>query len=103
MIDDLFILIINKSEKISSEFLGLIKRIEFNYDESMLHMISKENLQMIKEIIYVLYELEKDKLQNILDKVKRQELVDLYKTCKTFETDDFLQYYKKSIINKYST
>lgn len=66
-------------------------------------MLSEENLQMIKEIIYVLYELEKDKLQNILSKVKRQDLIDIYKTCKTFETDNFLQYYKKSIINKYAS
>lgn len=103
MIDDLFILIINKNEKISSEFLELIEQIEFNYEERILKMLSKENLQMIKEIIYVLYELKKDKLQNILSKVKRQDLIDLYKTCKTFETDNFLEYYKKSIINKYST
>lgn len=102
MIDDLFILVINKSEKISEEFLNLIKRIEFNYEERMLHILAPETLQMIKEIIYVLYDIEKNKLQNILDKVKRQELVDLYKTCKAFKTDDFLAYYKKSIINKYT-
>lgn len=103
MIDDLFILVTNKSEKISSEFLELVKRIEFNYEERILKIISPDILQMVKEIIYVLYSIEKDNLQNILDKVNRQELIDLYKTCKTFETDDFLAYYKKSIINKYTS
>ncbi len=102
MIDDLFILVINKSEKISEEFLKLIKRIEFNYEEKIIKIISPEVLQMIKEIIYVLYSIEKDNLYSILDKVNRQELIDLYKTCKTFEADDFLAYYKKSIINKYT-
>lgn len=102
MIDDLFTLVINKSEKISVKFFELIKQIEFNYEEMTLQMLSQENLQMIKEIIYVLYSIEKDNFHNVLDKVNRQELIDLYKTCKTFETDDFLAYYKKSIINKYS-
>lgn len=102
MIDDLFTLVINKSEKISEEFLNLINRIEFNYEERILKIISPDILQMVKEIIYVLYSIEKDNFNNVLDKVNRQELIDLYKTCKTFETDDFLAYYKKSIINKYS-
>lgn len=102
MIDNLFTLVINKSEKISEEFLNLVNRIEFNYEERILKMISPDILQMVKEIIYVLYSIEKDNFNNVLDKVNRQELIDLYKTCKTFETDDFLAYYKKSIINKYS-
>lgn len=102
MIDDLFTLVINKSEKISGEFLNIINRIEFNYEKRILKIISPDILQMVKEIIYVLYSIEKDNFNNVLDKVNRQELIDLYKTCKTFETDDFLAYYKKSIINKYS-
>jgi hypothetical protein len=101
MIDDLFYLIINKSNQISNEFFELLKRLEMDYTEYMLMNFQADKIQMIKEIIYVLYSIEKDNLKNILFKVKREELLNMYNLCKTFETDNFLAYYKKSIINKY--
>lgn len=101
MIDDLFILIINKSDQIPNKFFKLIKRLELDYTEDMLETFNIDKLQIIKEILYVLYSIQKDNLQNILFKVKREELLTLYNVCKTFETDNFLAYYKKSIINKY--
>lgn len=92
---------IKNSEKISQDFLELVKRLEFNYNEEVLRIITPENIQMIKEIIYVLYCIKKDNLPEILNKIKRQEIIELYKTCKTFQTEDFLSYYKQAIINKY--
>jgi hypothetical protein len=101
MIDDLFNLIINKSNQIPNEFFELLKRLEIDYTEDMLKTFQADKIQMIKEIIYVLYSIERDNLQNILFKVQREELITMYNVCKTFETDNFLAYYKKSIINKY--
>ena len=77
MIDDLFNLIINKSPKISQ-------------------------IEMLKIILYTLYQLEIEQFQNILSRVKREELINLYNLCKSYNTDNFLSYYKKTIINKYT-
>ncbi len=101
MIDDLFNLIINKSDKITKEFYDLLNKLEFNYTKSMLETYSISNLQLVKDIIYTLYILYTDNLKNILLKVKRDELITLYNVCKTFNVDTFIPYYKKTIINKY--
>lgn len=101
MIDDLFNLIINKSDAISKEFYELIKKLQFDYTKEMIDTFKLERLQEIKEILYVLHELEKDNLQNILNKVKREELITLYDSCKNYDTDNFMAYYKKSIINRH--
>lgn len=101
MIDDLFNLIINKSEAISKEFYELIKKLQFDYTKEMIETFKLERLQEIKEILYVLHELEKDNLHNILNKVKREELITLYDSCKNYDTDNFMAYYKKSIINRH--
>lgn len=101
MIDDLFNLIINKSDQIPQEFYELLNKLEFNYSKSILETYSISNLQLVKDIIYTLYSLYLDNLKNILFKVKREELITLYNVCKTFDTDTFIPYYKKSIINKY--
>lgn len=101
MIDDLFNLIINKSDQIPQEFYELLNKLEFNYSKSMLETYSISNLQLVKDIIYTLYSLYLDNLKNILFKVKCEELITLYNVCKRFDTDTFIPYYKKSIINKY--
>lgn len=101
MIDDLFNLIINKSDEISNEFYEILNKLEFNYTKSMIETYSLSNLQMLKDIIYTLYSLYTDNLKNILMKAKRDELITLYNVCKTFDADTFIPYYKKTIINKY--
>lgn len=101
MIDDLFNLIINKSNEISNEFYEILNKLEFNYTKSMIETYSLSNLQMVKDIIYTLYSLYTDNLKNILIKTKRDELITLYNVCKTFDADTFIPYYKKTIINKY--
>lgn len=102
MIDDLFNLIINKSNTISNDFYTFLEKIDFNYTKDIINTFKIDNLQIIKEITYTLYELHRDNFQNILSKVKIDELINLYNVCKTFETDSFIPYYKKSIINKYT-
>lgn len=101
MIDDLFNLVINKSNEIPKEFYDLLNKLEFNYTKELLKTYTKDNIQLVKDITYTLYSLYTDNLKNILSKVKREELITLYKVCKTFETDTFIPYYKKTIINKY--
>ena len=101
-IDDIFYYIINKSTKISKDFHNIIERLEFNYTEKMLFMLNEENLQMLKNIIYVLYELHNSKFDFLLSKVSRESLFNLYRTSQEHNPKDLLSYYKKAIINKYN-
>ena len=101
-IDDLFYYIINRDSKISKNFYKVLEHLEFNYTEEMLFILNKENLQMIKNIIHVLYELHNSKFSFLLSKVNRESLFELYKTSQEHNPKEFLSYYKKAIINKYN-
>ena len=101
-IDDLFYYIINKDSKISNDFYKIIERLEFNYTEEMLFMLNEANLQIIKNVIYVLYELHNSEFSLLLLNVNRESLFDIYGKSQDHKPKDFLNYYKKAIINKYN-
>lgn len=102
MIDYIFNLLINKSEKLSKDFFSLVNRLEFDYQKEMLDSMNQEKVKMVKEIVYILYRLTEEKEYKILDEVKRDDLINLYNNCKKYNTDNFINYYKKAIINKFS-
>ena len=101
-IDDLFLFIINHSEKISNEFYNIIKHLEFNYTTDILSIMKEDKIQMIKEIIYTLYSLYNTNFKYILPKINRDELINIYIISKEHNPSDFLNYYKMAIINKYA-
>lgn len=101
-IDDLFLFIINNSEKISNEFYSIIKHLEFNYTTDILSIMKEDKIQMIKEIIYTLYSLYNTNFKYILPKINRDELINIYIISKEHNPSDFLNYYKMAIINKYA-
>ena len=101
-IDDLFLFIINNSEKISNEFYSIIKHLEFNYTTDILLIMKEDKIQMIKEIIYTLYSLYNTNFKYILPKINRDELINIYIISKEHNPSDFLNYYKMAIINKYA-
>lgn len=102
-IDDLFYLIINNnSEKISNEFLEIIEKLEFNYTKEMLNYMQKDKINMLKNIIFVLYDLYNNNFGSLLAKTSRESLLNLYKIAEEHNPNDLLSYYKKSIINSYS-
>lgn len=100
-IDDLFILIINNSNKISNEFYSNLKRLEFIYPKKIINTMEQANLIKLKEIIYTLFLIYNSNFKSIMCKFDREILVNLYLTCKDHNTDDFFNYYRQSIINKY--
>lgn len=100
-IDDLFILIINNSNKISEEFLSNLKRLEFIYPPKIIDIMDQYNLLKLKEIIYTLFLIYNSSFKTIMYKFERENLVNLYLTCKEHNTGDFFNYYKQAIINKY--
>lgn len=100
-IDDLFILIINNSNKISNEFYSNLKRLEFIYPKKIINTMEQANLIKLKEIIYTLFLIYNSNFKSIMCKFDREILVNLYLICKDHNTDDFFNYYRQSIINKY--
>ena len=101
-IDDLFLFIINNSDKISNEFYLIINKLEFNYTTDILSIMQENKIQMIKEIIYTLYSLYNTDFKYILPKINRDELINIYIISKEHNPSDFLNYYKMAIINKYA-
>ena len=98
-IDDLFHLITNNSNAIPEEFLAIIDRLEFNYKPYMLQYMKEDKINMVKNVIYVLYDLYNSNFQFLLQNVSREYLINLYFLAVDNKPDTLLNYYKKSIIN----
>ena len=106
MIDDLFNLIINKSTQIPEEFYKFLEKIDMLYTKEILEIVELQNSQMLKEIIYTVYEIYKSRCNYLVAFFKRSDLINIYNICKD-ESDkkdinNFMAYYKKSLINKYA-
>ena len=101
-IDELFILIINNSKEIPKNFYILLEQLEFLYTEEILSIMQPEKIKMLKDIIFVLFDLYNSNFSNLLSKVKRETLLKLYLLAQEHLPNDLLNYYKKSIINKYA-
>lgn len=101
-IDDLFYLIINNSFKIPTNFYSIINRLELNYTEDILQIMQPDKIQMLKEIIYVLYDLYNSQFNSLLSQVSRESLLNLYLLSQEHMPEDLLNYYKRAIINKYT-
>ena len=61
-----------------------------------------DKIQKLKEIIYTLYCLYNSGFKNLLLKVERQELINLYIISKEQSIGNFYNYYKRTIIKEYS-
>lgn len=101
-IDDLFIFIINNNKKIPTKFYDILNRLDFLYTKEILSIMQKDKIQMLKEIIYILYDLYNSKFSNLLSQVNRETLINLYILAQEHSPNDLLNYYKRSIINKHS-
>ena len=101
-IDELFILIINNSKEIPKNFYILLEQLEFLYTEEILSIMQPEKIKMLKDIIFVLFDLYNSNFSKLLSKVKRETLLKLYLLAQEHLPNDLLNYYKKSIINKYA-
>lgn len=106
MIDDLYILIIDKSTKIPNKFYEIIENLELTYETHWFEQMEYKNQLLIKTIIYVLYQIYNSEFEFLLTLFSRDSLINLYKICidqsKITEIQDFAQYYKRTLINKYT-
>lgn len=101
-IDDLFNFIIDNSKKIPTKFYDILNHLDFLFTKEILSIMQKDKIQMLKEIIYTLYDLYNSKFSNLLAQVNRETLINLYILAQEHSPNDLINYYKKSIINKYS-
>lgn len=116
-IDRFFNYIIHKgncsSEKMTKEekrdFFILIEKLEFNYTKDTIKMITSENIEKLKIIIYALKELFVSNKNYLITKVTREDLIFIYDTCKKRqkqyqdtekEISSFFDYYYTVLINK---
>ena len=65
-------------------------------------MMQKDKIQMLKEIIYILYDLYNSNFNKLLSQVNRETLINLYILSQEQSPNDLLSYYKRTIINKYT-
>ncbi len=101
-IDDLFNFIMNNNKKIPTKFYSILDHLEFLYTKEILCIMQKDKVQMLKEIIYILYDLYNSEFCNLLSQVNRETLINLYILAQEHSPGNLLSYYKRSIINKYS-
>lgn len=118
-IDRLFNYIINNKGKFPddfesieqySEFYHVIERLEFNYTEELAKILSDENKEKLKIIIYTIKELFVRNKREVIGNCNRHVFLDIYDNCKYIEkiyknTDkeinNFYDYYYASILKRY--
>ncbi len=100
--DDLFYLIINNSFKIPNCFYEILERLELLYTPKIIGMMRQDKIDIIKDIVYILYDLYNSDFDFLLSKLNRESLLNLYYTSKEHSPNDLKNYYKRCIINKYS-
>jgi len=91
------------------EFINLLKKYDFYYEQRHLDSMTTDNVQKLKIIIYTIRDIYLSTYQNILNIAKRETFIDTYLLCKDIEKqylntekqiEDFYSYYKRSVINK---
>ncbi len=110
-IDDLFIAVVNRDRKIPDDFYFLMDKLGLLYDSISIKILKADKEQMIKDIIYTIYDLFNSSFADIVQKFDRKTVINIYLICKDFEQkkmdtensiQDFIMYYRKSLINLYS-
>lgn len=115
-IDRLINYIINKEEKIPEEFEGvgedkivvLLEKYDMLYNERVIELYTKENLEKVKTITYIVALMAKDNLEYLSNNISRDMLIRIYDVCREKERcyktselkiNDFVMYYYKSVVN----
>lgn len=116
-IDRFFEYFINNDEKISEwiskekqcEFFNALEKLEFNYTKEQIKIFTEENIEKIKTIIFCIMNLLKSDKKDIIQKLSRDKLIEIYNNCKKTEFKfegtskeiiNFFDYYYMSIIKE---
>lgn len=117
-IDRLFNYYINKDGKIfeffnSKEELNRfnreIERLEFDYTKENITILTDENINKVKTMMYCIKEISMSNKNNLLIRATREKFIEVYDNCKKFEANykdteyeiyNFFDYYYASMIKK---
>lgn len=116
-IDRLFNYILDNEKEVPEEFINVeyneiivaLKRYEMLYSKDSIDYMSKENLDKIKDITYIIALMVRNKIFYLSNKVSRDKLIQLYNDCKNRENqykgtdnqiENFINYYYKSVENE---
>lgn len=99
-IDGIFNLIIKQSDEIPKDFYSILEKLEMNYNSDIFKYIQSDKIEIIKNIVYVLYELYNENYGSLLTKISRESLIHLYFETVNRRPNNLLNYYKRLIINK---
>ena len=116
-IDGLFNYILNNKQEFPEEFskvdfskiYTLLDKYEMLYTNECIQYITRENLDKIKTITYIIALIAKDNLEHLTHKVSRNKLIKIYDDCKFKEEEyknkntpieNFTNYYYKSVTNE---
>ena len=116
-IDGLFNYILNNKQEFPEEFskvdfskiYTLLDKYEMLYTNECIQYITRENLDKIKTITYIIALIAKDNLEHLTHKVSRDKLIKIYDDCKFKEEEyknkntpieNFTNYYYKSVTNE---
>ena len=92
-----------------NEIIVALKRYEMLYSKDSIDYMSKENLDKIKDITYIIALMVRNKIFYLSNKVSRDKLIQLYNDCKNRENqykgtdnqiENFINYYYKSVENE---
>ena len=79
------------------------------YNEGVIELYTKENLEKVKVITYIVALMAKDNLEHLSNNVSRDMLIRIYDICREKEKcyeaseskiNDFVMYYYKSVVNE---
>ncbi len=70
--NNIFNLIISKSDKIPQNLYEIVDKLEFNYTEEIFNTLKDDKKEMLKVILYTLYELEIEKFPKHISKSKKR-------------------------------
>ena len=59
--------------------------LEIKFDKNKIENFKEDKIRMLKDILFVLYEFEKEKQNNIIEKIKRV-IINVFKTTLLVKT-----------------
>lgn len=91
------------------KIVGLLEKYDMLYNERVIGLYTKENLEKVKVITYIVALMAKDNLEHLSNNISRDMLIRIYDVCREKERccetseskiNDFVIYYYKSVVNE---
>lgn len=78
----------------------MLKKVEMNYGPNLYTYIPSDKVDVLKNIIYALYELYCEGYFSLIMNIKRDDLIHLYFRALENNPDNLINYYKALIVKQ---